>query len=198
MAPKATEFPVLFDGREATVSFGETAIRLFDRKSFALFKTFSDPSAVELRLEGGALVLDDGVEHITVAPDGVSTEEILAGAGLSGRPLRSEQSHAVPIATAETIAGRSVTQTLGVVSGSAVVSGGAFSSLAKGSLRVFDGRSERYQQDLSTGLRMAFAGMRAQAETGGANGVISVSVEHAAIGDDLILIVATGTAVRLE
>ncbi len=198
MAPKAIEFPVQFNGRAATLSFGETAIRLFDRKSFALYKTFSDPTAVELRIDGAALVLDDGVEHITVAPDGVSAEDIVTGAGVSGRPLRSELSHAIPIATAETIAGRSVTDTLGVVSGSAVVSSEAISSLNKKVVRAFDGRSERYQQDLSTGLRMAFAGMRAQAETGGANAVISVAVEHTPIGDELILIMATGTAVRLD
>jgi uncharacterized protein YbjQ (UPF0145 family) len=198
MAPKAIEFPVQFNGRAATLSFGETAIRLFDRTTFAMFKTFPDPSAVELRIEGEALVMDDGVEHITVAPDGVSAEKMVAESGVAGRPLRSEQSAAIPLATAPSIAGRSITRTLGVVSGSAVVSGEAFSSLAKGSLRVFDGRSERYQQDLSTGLRAAFAGMRAQAETGGANGVVSVVVEHTQVGEDLILIVATGTAVRLD
>jgi uncharacterized protein YbjQ (UPF0145 family) len=198
MAPKAVEFPVLFNGRAATLSFGETAIRLFDRTSFAMFKTFPDPSAVELRIEGEALVLDDGVEHITVAPDGVAADEMVAKSGVAGRPLRSEQAHAIPIATAPSIAGRSITRTLGIVSGSAVVSGEGMSSLAKGSRRVFDGRSERYHQDLSTGLRTAFAGMRAQAETGGANGVVSVAIEHNPVGEDLILIVATGTAVRLD
>ena len=198
MAPKAIEFPVLFNGRAATLSFGETAIRLFDRTSFAMFKTFPDPSAVELRIEGEALVLDDGVEHITVASDGVSAEEMLAKSGVDGRPLRSDQAHAIPLATAPSIAGRSITRTLGIVSGSAVVTGEALSSLAKSGRRVFDGRSERYHQDLSTGLRTAFAGMRAQAETGGANGVVSVSVEHTLIGEGLILIVATGTAVRLD
>jgi uncharacterized protein YbjQ (UPF0145 family) len=198
VSPKAIEFPVLFDGRAATLSFGETAIRLFDRKSFALFKAFSDPTAVELRIEGEALVLDDGVEHITIAPEGISAEHIVSSAGVSGRPFRSEQSDFIPLATAESIAGRSVVRTLGVVSGSAVVSADAISSLSKGVLRAFDGRSERYQQDLSTGLRMAFAGLRAQAETGGANGVISISVEHTPIGEGVILIVATGTAVRLD
>ncbi len=197
MAAKASEFPVRFNGRAATLSFGETAIRLFDRSSFALFKTFPDPSAVELRIEGEALVLDDGVEHITVASDGVSAESMIEKSGVGGRPLRSEAAFAIPLATAPSIAGRSIVHTLGIVSGSAVVSGDAFSSLAKGSLRVFDGRSERYQQDLSTGLRTAFAGMRAQAETGGANGVVSVDIEHTPIGEDLVLIVATGTAVRL-
>lgn len=198
MAPKATEFPVFFNGRAATLSFGETAIRLFDRTTFAMFKTFPDPSAVELRVEGEALVLDDGVEHITVAPDGVPADRMAAESGVSGRPMRSEQAHSIPLSTAPSIAGRTVTRTLGIVSGSAVVSGEGLSSLATGSRRVFDGRSERYQQDLSTGLRTAFAGMRAQAETGGANAVISVSVEHTPVGEDWILIVATGTAVRLD
>ncbi len=198
MAAKAIEFPVLFNGRAATLSFGETAIRLFDRTSFAMFKTFPDPSAVELRIEGEALVLDDGVEHITVASDGVAAEKMLAKSGVDGRPLRSEQAQAIPLATTPSIAGRSIARTFGVVSGSAVVSGEGLNDLATGSRRVFDGRSERYQQDLSTGLRTAFAGMRAQAETGGANGVVSVAVEHTPVGEDLILIVATGTAVRLD
>ena len=198
MAAKAIEFPVLFNGRAATLSFGETAIRLFDRTSFAMFKTFPDPSAVEVRVEGDALVLDDGVEHITVASDGVSADRMAAKSGVAGRPMRSEQAHALPIATAPSIAGRSITRTLGVVSGSAVVFAEGLASLATGSRRVFDGRSERYQQDLSTGLRTAFAGMRAQAETGGANGVVSVAIEHTPVGEDLILIVATGTAVRLD
>jgi len=198
MAPKAIEFPVRFNGRAATLSFGETAIRLFDRTSFAMFKTFPDPSAVELRVEGDALVLDDGVEHITVASDGVPADRMIAASGVAGRPLRSEQTHAIPLATAPSITGRSIVRTFGVVSGSAVVSAEGLSSLATGSRRVFDGRSERYQQDLSTGLRTAFAGLRSQAETGGANAVISVSIEHIPVGDDLILIVTSGTAVRLD
>lgn len=198
MAKKAIEFPVLFNGRKATLSFGETGIRLFDRTSFAMFKTFGDPSAVEVRVEGEALVLDDGVEQIAVGSDGVPAERMAAETGVAGRPMRSEQGHAIPIATAPAIAGRSAARTLGVVSGSAVVSGGGLSSLAKDSRRVFDGRSERYQQDLSTGLRTAFAGMRAQADAGGANAVVSVAVEHTPFGEDLILIIATGTAVRLD
>lgn len=198
MAPKAIEFPVRFNGRAATLSFGETAIRLFDRTSFAMFKTFPDPSAVELRVEGEALILDDGVEHITVASDGVPAAHMMEKSGVAGRPMRSEAAHAIPLATAPAIVGRSITRTLGIVTGSAVVSGEGLASLATGSRRVFDGRSERYEQDLSTGLRTAFAGMRAQTETGGANGVVSVSVEHTPIGEDLILIVATGTAVRLD
>jgi uncharacterized protein YbjQ (UPF0145 family) len=198
VAKKAIEFPVLFNGRTATLSFGETGVRLFDRTSFAMFKTFADPSAVEVRVEGEGLVLDDGVEQIAVGSDGVPAEKMAAEAGVAGRPMRSEQAHAIPIATAAAIAGRSTTRTLGVVSGSAIVSREAMSSLAKENRRVFDGRSERYQQDLSTGLRTAFAGMRAQAETGGANGVVSVLVEHTPIEGDLILIVATGTAVRLD
>jgi uncharacterized protein YbjQ (UPF0145 family) len=143
-------------------------------------------------------VLDDGVEHITVASDGVTAEEMMAKSGVDGRPLRSEAALAILLATAPSIAGRSITRTLGIVSGSAVVTGDGLSLLAKGNRRVFDGRSERYHQDLSTGLRTAFAGMRAQAETGGANGVVSVSVEHTPIGEDLILIVATGTGVLLD
>ena len=198
MARKAIEFPVQFNGRASTLSFGETAIRLFDRKSFAMYKTFPDPTAVELRIDGDGLVLDDGIEHIMVAPEGVSAEQLVKDAGLAGRPFRSEQKDALPVSTSETVSGRSIIQTFGIVTGSAVVSTEALLSLNKGTVRAFDGRSERYQQDLSTGLRMALAGLRAQAEIGGANGVVCVSVEHTPIGDELLLIVATGTAVRLD
>lgn len=196
MVSKSKEFPVRFDGRAATLSWGETAVRLFDRKSFALFHTFPDPTQLEVSIDGDTLTITDGLESVSVSSDDVPLEDVAAGFGQAGRALRSELR--MPIATASFIAGRDVVETLGVVSGSSTVSTDGFASLRRGAGAV-SGRVERYQQDLSTARRMAFAAMREQASLGGADAVISVSVSHDTVGTDaaFVLVTAVGTAVKL-
>lgn len=197
MASRSKEFPVRFDGRSATLSWGETAVRLFDRRSFALFHTFPDPTQLEVTIDGDTLTITDGLESVTVASDGVPPEEVAAGFDGAGRALRTELQ--MPIATAPSIAGRSVVETLGIVSGSATVSTDGFASLRRGA-GAASGRAERYQQELSTARRMAFAAMREQASLGGADAVIAVAVSHDTVGEDasLVLVTAVGTAVRLD
>ena len=197
MARRAEEFPVRYEGKRATLSFGESAVRLFGRKSFALFHSFPDPTALEVRVDGDALVITDGIETISVGEDGVPLDQVAAGFDVSSRPLRSKVQ--IPIATAPFIAGREIVETLGVVSGSSTVSSEAFGSLRRGA-GASSGRVERYEQDLSTARRMAFAGMREQAHMGGADAVISVTVSHDTVGfdADFVLVTAVGTAVRLD
>lgn len=197
MARRAQEFPVLHEGRPATLSWGETAIRLFDRKSFALFHVFPDPTQVEVSLDEGVLTLTDGIESVSVSGDGVPSEEVAAAFEVDSRPLRSEVH--LPIATAPFVAGREIVETLGIVSGSSTVSSEAFGSLRRGAGAV-SGRVQRYEQDLSTARRMAFAAMREQASVGGADAVVSVSVSHDTVGIDaaFVLVTAVGTAVRLR
>ena len=196
MASPSQEFPVRFDGRAATISWGETAVRLFDRKSFALFHTFPDPTQLEVAVDGEVLTISDGIESVSVSGDSVPLEDVAAGFSTMGRSLRSDIR--MPIATASFIAGREVAETLGVVSGSSTVSNDGFASLGRGGGAV-SGRVERYQQDLSTARRMAFAAMREQASLGGADAVISVSVSHDTVGVDaaFVLVTAVGTAVTL-
>lgn len=199
MAKKAAEFPVSYQGRAATLSFGETAVRLFDRTSYALFKTFMDPTVLSVSVAGESLEVTDGIDQVLVSEDGVPLDEVAMAFDAGGRPIERSTT-TIPIATVDSIAGREIAETIGIVSGSAVMSVAVFDRLSGGTRGALDGRSEAYGQDLSTTRRMAFAEMRAQAETGNADAVVSVTVAHETVGrtSEYLLVTATGTAVRFN
>lgn len=193
MARRAHEYPVRYGDREATVSFGESAVRLFDRSTYALFKTFPDRTAVRLELDGRRLTIADGVETVDVTEDGVDLSTIIAESGPAGRSPGSGPETPIPIATTPTLAGREVVATLGIVGGSAVVSADAIANAPSAA------RAPRLEQELTNARRIAFAEMRAQAALGDADAVVGVHVSHDRTGADgaSILVTAVGTAVRL-
>lgn len=200
MVKRAAEFPVRYQGRAATLSFGQTAVRLFDRTSFALFKTYPDPTAVSVTVSHALLEVTDGIDVLSVAEDGVPLDQVAAAFDVGSRSFGSVETVVIPIATAGFIAGREITKTIGIVGGSAVVPAAVFQQLSGRSRGALDGRSESYGQDLSTARRMAFAAMRDEAALGEADAVISVTVTYETVGAGTghLLVTATGTAVKLD
>jgi uncharacterized protein YbjQ (UPF0145 family) len=101
------------------------------------------------------------------------------------------------ITTTNTVEGRPVAEYLGVVTAQGVLGVNAFKDIAAGMRNVFGGRSKSYENELAGGVNATIEEMQHQAQTMGADAVIGVDVDHETVGNNMLMISVSGTAVKL-
>ena len=103
------------------------------------------------------------------------------------------------IATADGIAGTRIARTLGVAVGIAIRSRGVGGNIMAGLDALgCDGALSEYRDDLTAIRREALARMAGDAVGLEANAVIGVHFDTAAVGCEMVEVVAYGTAVVIE
>lgn len=101
------------------------------------------------------------------------------------------------LTTTHDLAGRKI-EYLGIVSGEVILGTNVVRDIFA-SLRDFvGGRSATYERALREGKDTALGEMGDQASRLGANGVIAVGLNYATVGKGMLMVVATGTAIRFE
>lgn len=88
-----------------------------------------------------------------------------------------------------------ITHYLGLVTGEAILGADTFHSAFDNIRDIVGGRATRYQQELARARNLAFEELTAQARSLGANAVIAIDVDYQTIGDAMLLVSASGTAV---
>lgn len=87
-------------------------------------------------------------------------------------------------------------QYLGLVTAQGVLGVNAFKDVAAGVRNIFGGRSRSYENELACGVSDAIAEMEKQAAELGADAVIGVDIDHKTVGQNMLMISASGTAVK--
>ena len=103
------------------------------------------------------------------------------------------------LSTTPTIEGRAIVEYKGVVFGE-VISGVNFIKDIKASLRnVFGGRSGSYEKELIDARNQAMDEMAKRAQAMGADAVIGIDIDYEVLGADngMLMVTASGTAVKL-
>ena len=97
------------------------------------------------------------------------------------------------------IAGREIRETVGVVTGEAIIGANIFRDLLAGITDVIGGRSGTYERGLREARDIAMQEMCAEAERYGCNAVVGVDLDYETMGHDngMLMVSATGTAVKL-
>jgi uncharacterized protein YbjQ (UPF0145 family) len=101
------------------------------------------------------------------------------------------------ITTTPGIEGRTVTQYLGVVTAQGVLGVNAFKDVGAGVRNIFGGRSKSYENELASGVSDALAELETQAAHLGADAVVGVDIDYETVGDKMLMVSASGTAVKL-
>src|SRR5512132_4735721 len=101
------------------------------------------------------------------------------------------------LTTTHGIEGRTVTQYLGVVTAQGVLGVNAFKDVSAGMRNIFGGRSKSYENELASGVSDSLVELEQQAEQLGADAVIGVDIDYESVGSQMLMISASGTAVRL-
>ena len=101
------------------------------------------------------------------------------------------------VTTTPAIEGRSVADYLGVVAAQGVLGVNVFKDVAAGMRNIFGGRSQSYENELASGVSDALVELEKQAAQLGAEAVLGVDIDYEAVGNNMLMISASGTAVTL-
>lgn len=101
------------------------------------------------------------------------------------------------VTTTNSVEGRTVADYLGVVTAQAVLGINAFKDMSAGVRNVFGGHARSYENELGEGVAGVLHELEKQATTLSADAVLSVDVDYETVGDRMLMISASGTAVRL-
>jgi uncharacterized protein YbjQ (UPF0145 family) len=101
--------------------------------------------------------------------------------------------------TTNTIEGRPVQQYYGLVTGEVIVGANIVRDLFASITDIVGGRSGKYEKVLARARQEAIQEMEAEAQRMGANAVIGVDLDYETLGQGgtMLMVVATGTAVKL-
>jgi uncharacterized protein YbjQ (UPF0145 family) len=99
--------------------------------------------------------------------------------------------------TTPTIAGAEIRQTLGVVSGEAIIGAHIFRDFFAGITNIIGGRAGGYEKALRQARDIAIQEMCEEAQGLGANAVVGVDLDYEVLGADngMMMVSASGTAV---
>ena len=104
------------------------------------------------------------------------------------------------LTTTPTIEGRPIEEYLGIVTGEAIVGANIFRDFFAGVRDIVGGRSAAYEKELHKARQIALQEMEEQAQAWGGNAVVGVDLDYEVIGKggSMLMVSASGTAVRLR
>ena len=101
------------------------------------------------------------------------------------------------VTTTNAVENHAVQEYLGVVCAQSVLGVNAFKDVAAGMRNVFGGRSRSYENELSAGVAATLEELEKQGAALSANAVIGVDIDYETVGNNMLMVSASGTAVRL-
>ena len=101
--------------------------------------------------------------------------------------------------TTTSVEGRPVQDYLGIVTGEAILGANIFKDLFAGIRDIVGGRSGAYEEELRKARTIALDELGEAAQQLGANAVIGVDIDYETVGQggSMLMVTASGTAVRL-
>jgi len=102
------------------------------------------------------------------------------------------------ISTTPSVEGRKIVKYLGLVSGEAIMGANVFKDLFASIRDIVGGRAAAYEKELRKAKEIAINEMVEEAEKLGANAILSVDLDYETIGQSMLMVSASGTAVVLQ
>ena len=105
------------------------------------------------------------------------------------------------VVTTPDVPGREIAETLGMVSGEAILGANLFKDLFASIRDIVGGRSAAYEQELRKAKEIAVREMENECAALGGDAVVSVDLDYESLqigqGGNMLMVSASGTAVRL-
>ena len=102
------------------------------------------------------------------------------------------------ITTTPSVEGRPIRDYLGIVTGEAILGANLFKDFGASIRDVVGGRSAGYEKDLKKARETALAEMQQVAEALGANAVVGVDLDYETLKGSMLMVTASGTAVKVD
>ncbi|MBE7636233.1 heavy metal-binding domain-containing protein [Sneathiella sp. P13V-1] len=100
--------------------------------------------------------------------------------------------------TTGSVEGKRITQYHGIVAGDAVMGANFVRDFFARVTDVVGGRSGAYQKELRKARSLALEDLMEEAAELGANAVVGINLDTEVMGESMLMVVATGTAVTVE
>ena len=101
------------------------------------------------------------------------------------------------LTTTPNIEGRNITEYLGIVCGEAIMGANMFRDIMAGITDLVGGRSGAYEQELVKARQIAVGEMAQYADGLDADAVVGIDLDYEVVRDGMLMVTASGTAVRL-
>jgi uncharacterized protein YbjQ (UPF0145 family) len=99
--------------------------------------------------------------------------------------------------TTPAVPGYEITQCHDVVTGEAILGANIFKDFFAGIRDIVGGRSGAYEKELAKAREIAFGEMDRLAEELGANAIVGIDIDYETIGQGMLMVAVSGTAVRV-
>jgi uncharacterized protein YbjQ (UPF0145 family) len=100
--------------------------------------------------------------------------------------------------TTPEVAGRAIAEYIDVITAQGVLGVNAFKDVAAGMRNIFGGRSKSYENELTAGVNSVLDELGKHAAEVGADAVVGVDIDYETVGSNMLMISASGTAVKLS
>ena len=100
--------------------------------------------------------------------------------------------------TTPEVAGSQIVEYIDVITAQGVLGVNAFKDIAAGMRNIFGGRSKSYENELTAGVNSVLDELRKHATDVGADAVVGVDIDYETVGSNMLMISASGTAVKLN
>ncbi|MAZ03144.1 MAG: hypothetical protein CMN56_08400 [Sneathiella sp.] len=101
------------------------------------------------------------------------------------------------ITTTGSVEGRTISAYMGVVGGEAVMGSNFIRDFFARVTDTLGGRSDAYQKEIRNARAHALSDMKDEAADIGADAIVGISVDVEVIGDSMLMVTVSGTAVKL-
>lgn len=102
------------------------------------------------------------------------------------------------ITTTNNIAGHRITSYMGIVVGEAIMGANVVRDVFASITDIVGGRSGAYESKLQDARDTAMTELEARAAAMGANAVVGVDLDYEVVGQSMLMVSASGTAVVIE
>jgi len=102
------------------------------------------------------------------------------------------------ITTTPTIEGHPIEEYLGIVTGEAILGAHIGRDILASITDIVGGRSKEYEEEVREARDIALQEMAAEATAKGGNGVVGVDIDYEVIRQGMLMVAASGTAVRVS
>jgi len=188
------------------VTEGSSPFRLADSQT-TLFEKPDATSSVLAQLPSGALVTVMGREgdflRVLTADDklgyipgsvSMGPAEVPTAALQADRPVGG--GHMI-ISTTHELQGQTINEYLGIVVGESIIGTGVFRDIGASLTDIVGGRSYGYEAKMQQARDMALREMVYKAQALLGNAVVGVDIDYEVVGDNMMMVSASGTAVRI-
>lgn len=102
------------------------------------------------------------------------------------------------VTTGPSVEGRQIQEYLGVVSAQAIMGINVGKDLMAGMRNIVGGRSKSYEGEIAQAVNDVMAEIQVGAEQLGANAIVSIDIDYETVGNSMLMVAASGTAVKLS